>query len=70
MAETLEQVMGDDAKPMAERLAYARRLVRLDPESNDCQRLLNGLLGKDEQPPAPKPVAKHKRKAKAKPKAD
>ncbi|BDU74551.1 hypothetical protein [Mesoterricola silvestris] len=58
VAEKLDQVKGDDANPMPERLAYARRLQHLDPESGDCRRLVNGLMGKDEEPPAPKAKAK------------
>lgn len=69
VADKLEQVKGDDAKPVPERLAYARRLLQLDPENAGCRRLLNGLMGKDEDPRAPKPKAKaaprKKRKARA-----
>lgn len=60
VAEKLEQVRGDDAKPIPERLAYARRLQRLDPANADCRRLVNGLSGKDEEPPPP--PAKRKRR--------
>jgi hypothetical protein len=62
VAEKLEQVKGDDAKPLPERLTYARRLLHLDPGSPDCQRLVNGLSGRDEDTPAPKPPAKKKRR--------
>jgi hypothetical protein len=65
VAEKLEQVKGDDAKPLPERLAYARRLLHLDPANVDCHRLVNGLTGKDEEAPAPKPAPKKKRKHKA-----
>ena len=65
VAEKLEQVKGDDAKPLPERLAYANRLLRLDPSNTDGRRLVNGLLGKEEEPPAPKPAAR-KKKAKKK----
>lgn len=69
VAEKLEQVKGDDAKPLPERLAYARRLLRLDPANGDCRRLVNGLTGKDEATPAPKPAPKKKHKPKPKPDA-
>ena len=46
--------MGDDAKPVQERLTYARRLQTLDPANAECKRLVNSLLGKDEEP-APQP---------------
>lgn len=69
VADKLEQVKGDDAKPLPERLAYARRLLRLDPESNDCKRLVNGLMGKDEGPPTPKAKAAPRKKRKPRAKA-
>lgn len=56
----LEQVKADDARPKQERLAYARRLQKLDPANKDVDRLVNALLGKEEAPEAPKP---RKRKA-------
>jgi len=67
-AEKLEQVKGDDAKPLPERLAYAHRLARLAPANPDCRRLLNGLLGREEDAPAPKaaPARKGKKAKKAK----
>lgn len=48
-AEKLEQVKADDARPRTERLAYARRLQKLDPANKDVARLLNGLMGKEEE---------------------
>ena len=65
VAEKLEQVKGDDAKPLPERLAYAQRLLHLDPANPDCLRLVRGLTGKDEEVPAPKPAPRKKRKPKA-----
>ncbi len=65
VAEKLEQVKGDDAKPLPERLAYARRLLHLDPANHDCQRLVNGLSGKDEEASAPAPEPKKKRTRKS-----
>lgn len=50
VADKLEQVKGDDARPKGERLAYARRLEKLDPSNKDVTRLVNGLLGKEEEP--------------------
>ena len=62
VAEKLEQVRGDDAKPQVERLTYARRLLVLDPANVECRRLVDGLMGKggDEEPPLP-PKKKHGR---------
>ena len=60
----LEQVKADDARPRQERLAYGRRLQRLDPANRDVQRFLNGLLGiqdLEEKKPAPK-AKKHRKK--------
>lgn len=48
VAEKLEQVKADDARPRPERLAYARRLQRLDPTNRDVTRLVNSLLGHEE----------------------
>ncbi|HEY3399697.1 MAG TPA: hypothetical protein VGK03_03620 [Geothrix sp.] len=58
VAEKLEQVKADDARPQQERLAYARRLQKLDPANKDVTRLVNGLLGKEEEsePAKPKPT--------------
>jgi hypothetical protein len=58
VAEKLEQVKADDARPRQERLAYARRLQKLDPASKDVLRLVNGLLGKEEEPEPVKPKKK------------
>lgn len=67
VAEKLEQVKADDARPRNERLAYGRRLLRLDPSSKECQRFVGGLEGKDEEVPAPTPVKKGKPAKPAKP---
>jgi hypothetical protein len=56
----LEQVKADDARPRPERLTYARRLQRLDPSNKDVARLVNGLLGKEEEPEPVKPKKKKK----------
>lgn len=63
VAEKLEQVKADDARPRFERLSYARRLVRLDPANPDARKFVNGLLGiedPEEKKPAPKKKAKKK----------
>lgn len=63
VVEKLEQVKVDDARPRADRLAYGRRLLRLDPENGDCKRFVNGLMGVSEDPePAAKPVKKKAKK--------
>jgi len=64
VTEKLEQVKGDDARPRQDLLAYARRLQKLDPANKDVPRLVNGLLGKEEESPAPKPAKKKKAPAK------
>jgi len=65
VAEKLEQVKADDARPRYDRLAYGRRLLRLDPENADCKRFVNGLMGVSDEPEAPaKPVKKKAGKAK------
>lgn len=53
VGEKLEQVRGDDAKPLTERLAYTRRLQHLDPANADCRRLVATLTGRQEESPAP-----------------
>ena len=59
----LEQVKADDARPRQERLAYGRRLQRLDPTNRDVQRFVNGLLGiQDLAEKKPTPKAKKSRK--------
>jgi len=60
VAGKLEQVKADDARPKQERLTYARRLQKLDPANNEAARLVNGLLGKEEEPAAAKPKKKKK----------
>ena len=51
VAEKLDQIKADDARPRSERLAYGRRLQHLDPSNADVTRFVNGLTGKDEPPP-------------------
>lgn len=65
VAVKLEQVKADEARPRFERLAYGRRLLRLDPSNQDCIRFVSGLAGaEDTPPPAPAkvPVAKKGKK--------
>jgi len=56
--EKLEQVKADDARPKQDRLTYARRLQKLDPANKDVIRLVNGLLGKEEESEPAKPKKK------------
>jgi len=65
VAGKMEQVKGDDARPQQERLAYARRLQKLDPANKDVTRLVNRLLGKEEETEPARPKAR-KKKATAK----
>jgi len=67
VAGKLEQVKADDARPRQERLAYARRLLKLDPANKDVVRLVNGLLGKEEDSEPVKPKKKSKKTAPKKP---
>lgn len=55
VAAKVAQVKADDTKPTPQRLAYARRLARLDPANKDVQRLLNALLGRPQPEEAPRP---------------
>jgi hypothetical protein len=57
----LEQVKADDARPRPERLTYARRLLKLEPANKDVLRLVNGLLGKEEDAEPVKPKKKVKK---------
>jgi hypothetical protein len=63
VTEKFEQVKADDARPKQDRLAYARRLLKLDPANKDVPRLVNGLLGKTEEQEPEKPKKKAKKKA-------
>lgn len=63
VAEKLEQVKADDARPRTERLAYGRRLLSLDPTNQECQRFVNGLEGKDDPGPLPAKKVKHRKPA-------
>lgn len=65
VADKLIQVKADESRPRSERLAYARRLLRLDPANKDCRRFVDGLLGLDEAPEAPAPKAAPAKKSKA-----
>jgi len=63
VAEKYEQVKADDARPKQDRIAYARRLQKLDPANKEIPRLVNGLLGKTEEQEPEKPKKKAKKKA-------
>lgn len=65
VADKLIQVKADESRPRNERLAYARRLMRLDPANKDCRRFIDGLLGLDGAPEAPAPKAAPAKKSKA-----
>jgi hypothetical protein len=54
------EVKADGAKPLDERLAYARRLIRLDPANLEAKRLEAALEGK--AAPAPAPKAKRRKR--------
>ena len=67
VVDKLEQVKSDDAKPRFDRLAYGRRLRRLDASNQDCQRFVNGLMGIEDPPELqekPKSQAPKKRRKK------
>ena len=53
VAEKLDQVRADDARPRVERLAYGRRLQRLDPGNGEVNRFIGQLLGGAENTSAP-----------------
>lgn len=64
--EKLAQVKADEARPQAERLAYARRLMRLDPANADCKRFAKSLLGTEEEASAPPKPSRSKKRSPAK----
>ena len=64
VADKLEQVKSDDAKPRFDRLSYGRRLRKLDASNEDCQRFVNGLMGIEDPPESkakPNPPKKPKK---------
>lgn len=68
VADKLEQVKSDDAKPRFDRLSYGRRLRRLDASNEDCRRFVDGLMGIEEPPEAqdrPKSTPPRKKRKKA-----
>ena len=70
VTDKLQQVKADEARPRNERVAYGRRLMRLDPASKECRRFVESLLTPEEPAaaPAPKaPAGKVKRKVAPKP---
>ena len=67
VTDKLEQVKSDDAKPRFDRLAYGRRLARLDASNKDCERFVHGLMGIEdpaENQNEAKPAPRKKRKGK------
>jgi len=67
VADKLLQVKMDDARPRFERLAYGRRLLRIDPANEDVKRFVAALMGSDpsdEDEPAPKPAPRKKTRSK------
>ena len=65
VAQKIEQVKADDARPRFERLAYGRRLMKLDGQNRDVQRFVNGLMGIQdlaEEEPRAAPVRKVRKK--------
>lgn len=66
VTEKLEQVKADDARPRFDRLAYARRLLRMAPENADCKRFVSGLMGVSEESEPPAKPAKKKSRTKTK----
>lgn len=65
VTDKLEQVKADDARPRFDRLAYTRRLARLDPSNPECEKFVKVLLGGDDtaqEMPQPKPVKKSRKK--------
>lgn len=67
VADKLEQLKADDAKPKPERLAYANRLAKLDPANADVKRFIAKLTGAEvEAKPEPKAASKKKGKSRRK----
>ena len=70
VSDKLQQVKADEARPRNERVAYGRRLMRLDPTNKESRRFVESLLAPDEPAPIPAPkapVKKVKRKTAPKP---
>lgn len=64
VADKIEQIKADDARPRFERIAYGRRMQRLDPANPDARRFVNGMLGiedPEDEKPAPRKKAKKKK---------
>ena len=64
VAEKVDQVKADDARPRFDRLAYTRRLEHLDPSNPECPKFIKVLLGGEdaaEEAPA-KPAKRSKKK--------
>lgn len=66
VVEKLDQVKADEAKPRFERLAYGRRLLRLDGSNKECRAFVGSLAGAEPEAEAqPAPAAKAKPKGKS-----
>ena len=63
VTEKLAQVKADEGRPRNERLTYARRLQKLEPGNKDIARLVNGLLGREDEEAPVKPKPRSKKKA-------
>ncbi|HEX9081532.1 MAG TPA: hypothetical protein VF768_04580 [Holophagaceae bacterium] len=62
-ADKLIQVKADESRPQNERLAYARRLEKLDPANAEVTRFVHTLLGQEATPaPMPRPMTKRSRR--------
>ncbi len=61
VAAKLAQVRADESRPEAERLAYARRLQKLDPANEEVAHFVRYLLGQEATPaPMPRPSTPRK----------
>ncbi|HNX94092.1 MAG TPA: hypothetical protein PKL14_02935 [Holophaga sp.] len=61
VGDKLAQVKADEARPRFDRLAYTRRLLRLDPDNAEAQAFVKVLLGGEEAAPAPLPKPNSKK---------
>lgn len=65
VAGKLLQVKVDDARPRFERLAYGRRLQRIDPSNEEVKRFVASLMGSEPtEEPTAKPAPRKKTRSK------
>lgn len=65
VADKLLQVKADDTRPRFERLAYGRRLLRIDPANEDVKRFVAALMGAgSEDEASAKPAQRKKSRSK------